>query len=73
MLKVLKVLQTIDVMVCRVSDILRGTARKYGTVPEYGFLLLCVLYWKEVSDLLMRVRVKVESCGFVFTYKPSRE
>ena len=57
----------------RVSGISGGRAREGMALLLSGWLIRCLVEWKEVSSRLMWVRVKIqrESLVFISAYGPS--
>ena len=60
---------------CRVSGTDGGRAREGVAILLSGWLLRCVVEWKEVSSRLMWVKVKIGQYSYVFisAYGPGRE
>ena len=62
-------------VVGRVSGVARGRARERVALLLSGWLMWCVVEWKDVSSRLMWVRVKIERVSWVFIpeYGPGSE
>ena len=50
----------------RMSGVAGGRARKGVALLLSGWLMRCVVEWKEVSSRLMWVRVKIEKIGCLY-------
>ena len=55
-------------MVGRVSGMAGGRAREGVALLLSGWLMRCVVEWKEVSSRLMWVRVKIERVGCLYRH-----
>ena len=56
-------------VVGRVSGVAGGRAREGVALVLSGWLMRCVVEWKEVSSRLMWVRVKIERVGCLYRHR----